>query len=581
MCNNLENVLDIIINFNLKKNKMIDYINQNYVTKEKINIPDIPLNITNIQVINNSIMHIKDKLQKLKKKINQQSIQQITVLPTNRYLKQYDSLHDVFWGIGLENECYLQSKYKIIKGKDIIKMVGRERYSVDYTVNYDIKHVKNIMSQVYQSDKLYLVSSMLNAHSLDKMDRNGEHKTTYQSEPKTNFKFSGKSVLEEWFDYDSEIKQLINPKTNTETNIFFDGDTIEFITEKFYKTNTDCVIQELINNKKYFIDKFNDFKVNTKLWEDMGEIKYVDMHPGLNIFKSQPNKIVFFNNTTVHIHLTLPTKINNGLIVDKNLFIETHSKAIKILQWFEPFFICTLGSPDILQWVYEKYNGSSENYFSRGSMRAAMSRYIGIGTYDAELMKKGKLLTSPADDLRPKNNTVKWWRDMINEDLLYNLPKNDMGFDFNYGKHYQSGLEFRILDAMPLETLKDVLDVIILICESSYSYERISNIPSCSTSQTWNNLVYKSLVYGYQATINKNEMHDILRVLNISIKFTDDKMTLEDFYYEVLEHLFDIYNKVDTRAIKYMTCNFNKINRWDNFNKKQALAHIKSLESVN
>ena len=55
---------------------------------------------------------------------------------------------------------------------------------------------------------------------------------------------------------------------------------------------------------------------------------------------------------------------------------------------------------------------------------------------------------------------------------------------------------------------------------------------------------------------------------------------LEEFYYKVLEHLFDLYKNKETFAIKYMTKDFNKINRWTNFNKIQELEHLKSLESV-
>lgn len=80
---------------------------------------------------------------------------------------------------------------------------------------------------------------------------------------------------------------------------------------------------------------------------------------------------------------------------------------------------------------------------------------------------------------------------MIQENLLYKLPLNDIGFDFNFSKHYQSGLEFRLLDGIPLLSLKNVLDIIILICEHSYYYETIENILTCSISKSWNNIVYK------------------------------------------------------------------------------------------
>jgi hypothetical protein len=624
---NLQNIQNNIANFNLKKTEIVNFVNRNKITKNTLSIQEIPiisLHNLNLPLVSNSIKDIKNNLLQIKKEIKsnlettfKQSNTQLKIESntecnncfdidtfSNRYIKQYINSDNMFWGIGLENECYLQANPKKILGKNIVQMLGRERYSVDYTLNYNIEQVKYVMSKVYSPNKLYLVSHMLNAHSFNKMDRNLEHITTYEKEPKLNSKFSGKTILEEWCEYDDEISSKINSKIKTETNIFFDGDTIEFITEKFYKSNTESVVEELLSNKNWFIEKFNKFKKDTELWSDIGEIVFPKLHPGINIFNSHKNKVVFFNNTTIHLHLTLPTKIKNGIILDKNNFDLIHAKAIKLLQWFEPFFICTLGSPDILQLVYEKYliltkhtqnkinqtnHTKTNTFFARGSMRATISRYIGIGTFNTDQMIMGKLLTLPIQNARPKN--VLWWRDMINEDLSYNLPKIELGFDFNYGKHYQSGLEFRILDGIPMEILKDVLDIIVLICEHSYNFSSLESIQNSSTSQTWNNIVYKSIVYGYNAVITQNEILDFLQNLNLDFNSISDlsselnlnlkkEINLEEFYYKIIEYLFSLYKNKDTHALQYLTKNFNKINKWNNFNKMQYLAHIESLESV-
>lgn len=559
-----------IINFNNNKNSLLKLIGL-----KSNNIPDIPLDMSDTDELLKIIKNLKYILNNLKKEINKDSKIYVN---THKYMAQFNNQDNLFWGIGLENECYLQGVSKKVLGKDIINMLGRERYSVDYTLNYKLDDIKKIMSKIYEHNKTYNISQMINAHSFDKMDRFGEHLTTYQKEPQDNIKFSGKTVLEEWFCFDEEIKNKINAKSKTETNIFFDGDTIEFITEKFYKTNSQDTVLELMELKKWFIEKFNIFKKNTKLWEELGEINYVLTHPGLNIFKSMPEKIVFFNNSTIHIHITLPTKIINNIICNKENFYNVHAKAIKLLQWFEPFFICTLGSPDILQFVYKKHFNSKNNYFAKGSMRATLSRYIGVGTYDTHTLKDGKKLTAPINNFRP--NKIKWWRDMIQEKLLYNLPENDMGYDFNFAKHYQSGLEFRLLDGIPLNILKDVIDVIILICEHSYSYVNLVDIDLCSDSQSWNNIVFKSMIDGYEAVINKEEISEYIKVLKIDYSIDENELLLEDFYYIILEHLFKIYKNKDTSVIKYMTKDFNKINRWENFNKVQSIKHIESLEEV-
>jgi hypothetical protein len=578
------NIQDEIRNFNLKKNEIIKLLIDNQIIKTNFNISEIPYNEINFFTIKNIIYNIKNELCKLKQQITETS-NFINLLP-NRYIKQFNNSDNIFWGIGLENETYLQGKPKLMLGKDIIKNLGRERYSVDYTTNYDIEQVKQVMRQVYLPNNLYEVSQMVNANSFTKMDINKQHLTTYEKEPKPNPKFKGKTVIEEWYDYDTEIKTILNSQNKTDSNIFFDGDTIEFITENFYKNNTEIIVKELNDCRNNFLDKFNKFKKDTNLWNELGEITFPNTHSGINIFNSHSNKIVFFNNTTFHLHLTLPTEMRNGLIIDEKIFVEKHAKAIKLIQWFEPFFISTLGSPDLLQLVFEKYQKimekkeiESKNYFACGSMRIAISRYISVGTFNPDTMIMGKLLTDSVDELRPKN--IVWWRDMIAEDLLYNLPKNEIGYDFNYGKHYQSGLELRFFDGFPINILKDVLDIIILICEHSYSFINLKNIEKSSTSQIWNNLIYKSIVYGYKGTINKNEMNDVIKILNINIIFTETELTIEEFYFRILEHLFLIYSNKETHVIKYLTKNFNKINRWENFNKKQHLEHIKSLNNIN
>jgi hypothetical protein len=195
-------------------------------------------------------------------------------------------------------------------------------------------------------------------------------------------------------------------------------------------------------------------------------------------------------------------------------------------------------------------------------------------------MMTGKILTNSVDNLRPKN--VIWWRDMIQEDLLYNLPK-DMGYDFNFNKHYQSGFELRILDGIPIEILKDVLDVIILICEHSYIYNNLQDIVMPNTSQIWNNMVYKSMVYGYKAIVTIDEIKYIMKLLNINMHIDKEitEISMEEFYYKILENLFANYYKKNNIVLDCLTKDFIKINRWINFNKMQHIAHIKSLDFVN
>lgn len=64
---------------------------------------------------------------------------------SNRYLIQYKKNDNLFWGIGLENETYLQGESIKISGDAIISMLGRERYSVDYRQNYNMDDLKKMI----------------------------------------------------------------------------------------------------------------------------------------------------------------------------------------------------------------------------------------------------------------------------------------------------------------------------------------------------------------------------------------------------------------------------------------------------
>jgi hypothetical protein len=276
----------------------------------------------------------------------------------------------------------------------------------------------------------------------------------------------------------------IRDRDKTRTNIFFDGDTIEFITDNFYKINSKIVVNELEETKINFLNKFNKFKKDTNLWIEHDPIQYVSKHPGLNVWKSQPNKIVLFNNTTYHIHITLPTEIYNGRIINNNKFDITHAKAIRLIQWFEPLFLATLSSPDIF--------GILSDDYTKGSMRGTISRYIGVGTYNTNTMIKNKILVANIEDVKPTN--VIWWRDIIKAKLKYKLPDTEIGLDFNFNKHFQSGFEFRLLDGFPIEYLKDVIDILLLICVHALSFNNLSDIKIAQENQIWNDLVVETII---------------------------------------------------------------------------------------
>lgn len=399
-----------------------------------------------------------------------------------KYLKHYQP-NDKYWGLGIENETYFIINNGIEKtGMYIKKNRRRERYSVDYSRDYDQDKLMNYLNKVFLDNDKYIIPIYVNSHTLSKTDTKGEHLTLYVVGKKFNPKFNGKTLQDIMFEKDPLLK------SDFEHRYVFDGDTIEFITQDFYKTTTTKCVQELIDYKKNFLTKLNTIFTEYNL----PILSFPKVNYGLVQFRTNPNNISIFNNGTYHINITMPTKLDSeGKIADWSLFESKHRNAIRLLQWIEPLIISLYGSPDVFSFDNERY--------SAGSLRLTASRYIGVGTYDTQIMKRGKILNDPKTSMFAyiyKNS----WFNKIYESSDYNQGDN-MGYDFNYAKHYNAGIEFRILDYFPEEALPDIINFIILLLDHSLNFE-VKTI-ACESPE-WNDWVVSSLKYGYLADIPKN-----------------------------------------------------------------------------
>ena len=498
-----------------------------------------------------------------------------------------------YWGIGLENETYLQfQEPQIVSGDFIHNNVGRERYSLDYTTYYKPGSLSLALETAFEKDKNYFISRMINSHSLEKLDLNFNHKTIARKvaveapdngsvsiETIENPDYLGKSILETFLEKQPfNISSMITTKTNPMGSVCFDGDSIEFVTKYFENRTIEESCNELINTKNIFINKINESKV---LSEKLDFPKY---NSGLNMFLSNRENIVLFNNGTYHFHITLPTLTEHSRIVDYDTFDKIHGNAMYLLQWFQPLYIATLGSPDIMGVISEKFN-LKKNY-ALGSMRNAMSRYIGVGTYN-KVMPKGKILTYKVEDFRKLLKFTQeeniWWRDQIENDMEYNLL-SEVGLDFNQEKMYQSGFEFRSFDEFPISYLEDVLYSLLLICEHSL---HVDNVMWGHDSKTWNDLIFKSLKHGYKTEMTIEEKAEVLELLqltshinaNETLKSDFDSIVLLDaFFFKILDVLHDIYKDKNTCIDAMSQQKRATFTRWDNFNKFQIEQHKKQIE---
>ncbi|AQN68073.1 hypothetical protein [Saudi moumouvirus] len=411
-----------------------------------------------------------------------------------KYIKFYQP-NDTYWGLGIENESYFILDNDIKKtGEYIKKNRKRERYSVDYNTSYDQNKLGTYLDKIFYNQDIYNIPQYINSHTLSKTDLNGEHMTLYVVGKKNNPKFMGKTI----HDLLIESNEILSKDFGNK--YVFDGDTIEFITQNFYKTTVEKCVEELVDYKKLFISKLNKFlsQNNLSSW-NFPKINY-----GLVQFKTNPNNINMFNNGTYHINITMPTKLNeNGLIENKDDFLNKHKNAIKIIKWIEPFIIALYGSPDV-------FSFEDNNKYSSGSLRLTASRYVSIGTYDTKVMKTGKQL----NDLKTTMFAYLYDKSWYNK--IYNITDykqvDNIGYDINYAKHLNSGIEFRILDYFPEECLEDLINFMILLLD--HSLENKINI-SCYESDEWHEFTKNVLLDGYTSKIP----YKLLITLNKILKF--------------------------------------------------------------
>ena len=401
-----------------------------------------------------------------------------------KYIDFYDTLKSndtEYWGLGIENETYIMfKKLEHVPKTFILNNQVRERYSVNYWTNYKPEELSAALSTI---PKNIYVPSYMNAYQFQNTDMRGEHEYLYTKERLKNPRFAGKNIHEIVTQRSPVITELFKK------HMIYDGDTFEFTTFDFYKTNVRHVVNELIEIKAKFINELNRMRI----FKDT--IVYPPYNHGFAKFQSNPNNIGICNNGTYHINITLPTELNNnGEIKNLEEFKQKHANAIRAIQWVEPLIVALYGSPDILHVINPSYTG--------GSQRLGFSRYIGLGTYDTEKMEKGKLLNT-----FDYKNTESYFAE-LHKNSPY-IPPETTGYDFNYNKFTRHGIELRILDYFPEEHLESIINLLILLCQHSVT----TTVPDPRSSSKWTSLVCDSIKHGSDFKVAHETYMELYKVL--------------------------------------------------------------------
>jgi len=267
------------------------------------------------------------------------------------------------------------------------------------------------------------------------------------------------------------------------------------------------------------------------------------------IYNTNLNNIGMFNNGTLNYNITLPTKLdNNGQIEDREKFINDHKNAIKIIQWLEPFIVAIYGAPDVFSTMN---NYKNQSLYSKSSQRCSISRYIGIGTYDTDSMKSGKILTCPIKE-HPCFYMDYWWFTKFYNNNAYTLL-DDIGYDINFNKHYNHGIEIRFFDHISDDkNIYESFEFIIYLMDHILSKYQTNNetnnqiklnkedLINPIKDPIWNNIILNVMIHGSSYNLTPDEINIYNNIFNIDIK----KTSIEDVYYEIYWNLTLKYNKI-------------------------------------
>lgn len=458
----------------------------------------------------------------------------MTLEKHKKYKNKYGT-SELFWGLGIEEETYFQFTKPIAVAAAIARTAHKaERYSVDYYRTYKPGYLDTLSCHFTDVSGFFQLPLFFNAHSFTKMDLSGNHETTYEKIPQKNKNFHTPSFFQRL-----QIWKPAYFKEEYENSFTFDGDTIEFMTQNFYRTNVKATIQELLHYKKNFLENVNEYLIEKGVFREKGLLEYPRANPGWVVFHSNPSNILMFNNGTYHINITLPSLLDaNAELLEPGLFRRQHQSAIRVYQWLEPLLIAEFGTSDPLH----TYNP----IYANASQRCAVSRYIGVGTFDSETMPEGKILQLYTKDIAASSQPF-WWYTRYHKTSGY-VALDKIGVDINYKKHYNHGIELRFFDWFPEDRLDELLR--LLVYAANHALEK-GDIFNCAYSESWNDTVVGVFQEGRHHRMSNAALASYEKLFQCEL--IDTTLTVREVYQKICSHLQKKYEN-SWLASHFLTC---------------------------
>ena len=483
-------------------------------------------------------------------------------------------------GLGLEHEIVMYTNRKIYSGRTI-----KSRYVIPSSGTGKKRERRNIQAtlDLIRDNYDYLVDVRLNSSDYNRyidtlhlyiIPRLLGKKVVFPQELIN----TGKMKMGDWIRV-QELGRILEPiigekiekdptvrdtVLNFEKGLDIDWNNIgrysEFITQNPFNRNIGEVVDELLRMEKLFLEIVRETDFENAFYPTISTSQFVEFSD-----KNQPNRISSDYNGSFHLNITLPYPRN----ISYKDFAYRHYYAMLTLQWLEPLMLSLWGQPDA-------YAYGDDGIFVQGSYRMMVNSFSGIGTVKLDLdnIKSVAQLVSAFDSISDRMPPVERrnFRPGIDLDTSLrrgypnpipdtNIYTPGIGADFRRGDldkkqvprdHKYFGFEFRILDNIPTVLIADVLRIIYLLCDHSFTlYKKGFDLQNPTHNASWNSILVKIFHHGHNAILTEFEINDLLS--HLAIDFPDIKNFVLGFreaslvFKAILSILYKTYGKLDKK----------------------------------
>jgi hypothetical protein len=145
-------------------------------------------------------------------------------------------------------------------------------------------------------------------------------------------------------------------------------------------------------------------------------------------------------------------------------------------------------------------------------------------------MPIGKILTAKKDTLE----NIDWYNSFHTKtdyDFL-----NELGMDINFNKHFCHGLEFRILESLPMNQLQNILILIVHLADFSLNKE----LENPKKSDLWHRITENCVHNGKGYLMDVSDQNELFQYFNL-VYLSKEPQPAVDVLELITEHLYKTF----------------------------------------